>query len=355
MAALLPFLYVPANAREAAMTEKKIRWGILSTANIGLKKVTPAILKSPYSEVVAVASRNIDNANAYIAELGLTGKARAHGSYEALFADPNVDAIYNPLPNHLHVEMTLAAAKAGKHVLCEKPIALNAKEAEQLRQLPKGIVFYEAFMVRFHPQWIRAREIARSGELGELRAVRGAFTYFLTDPTNVRNQVDIGGGGIYDIGCYPITAARFLFDADPLRAVSLVDRDPVMKTDRLASALLDFGRGRQATFTCSTQTNLSQSLELLGSKGRMELSVPFTPNAGTATAILVDRDYDVSGNLARREIIPPCDQYTEQANAFCRAILDNKPLEWGVEDAIKTMRVIDAVYESERTGAWANV
>ncbi len=337
------------------MTDKKIRWGILSTANIGLKKVTPAILKSPYSEVVAVASRDLGKANAYLAELGLAGKARAYGTYEELFADPNIDAIYNPLPNHLHVEMTLAAARAGKHVLCEKPIALNAKEAEQLRQIPPGIVFYEAFMVRFHPQWIRAREIVRSGELGELRAFRGAFTYYLTDPTNVRNQADIGGGGIYDIGCYPITAARFLFDAEPIRAVSLVDRDPVLKTDRLASALLDFGGGRQASFTCSTQTNLSQSLELMGSKGRLELPVPFTPNTGTATAILVDRDYDVSGNLSRREIIPPCDQYTEQANAFCRAILDNKPLEWGVEDAIKTMRVIDAVFESEKIGGWAKV
>jgi predicted dehydrogenase len=337
------------------MAEKKIRWGILSTANIGLKKVTPAILKSPLSEVVAVASRDKAKAEDYIAELGLTGKARALGSYEELFADPNVDAIYNPLPNHLHVPTTLAAAKAGKHVLCEKPIALNAREAEQLRQIPPGIVFYEAFMVRFHPQWARAREIIRSGELGELRAVRGTFTYYLTDPSNVRNQVDIGGGGIYDIGCYPITAARYMFGAEPLRAVSLVDRDPVLKTDRLASALLDFGGGRQASFICSTQTNLGQSLEVLGTKGRLQLMVPFTPDPGNATAILVDRDYDVSGNLARREIIPPCDQYTEQANAFCRAILDNKPLEWGVEDAVKTMRVIDAVYASEKTGAWAEV
>jgi predicted dehydrogenase len=171
----------------------------------------------------------------------------------------------------------------------------------------------------------------------------------------VRNQVDIGGGGIYDIGCYPITAARYMFDAEPLRAVSLVDRDPTLKTDRLASALLDFGGGRQASFICSTQTNLGQSLEVLGTRGRLQLLVPFTPDAGSATAILVDRDYDVSGNLARREIIPPCDQYTEQANAFCRAVLDGKPLEWGVEDAIRTMRVIDAVYASEKTGAWAPV
>jgi len=337
------------------MADRKIRWGILSTANIGLKKVTPAIMKSPLSEVVAVASRNVANAEAYIAELGLTGKARALGSYEELFADPNIDAIYNPLPNHLHVPMTLAAAKAGKHVLCEKPIALNAAEAEQLREIPKDIVFYEAFMVRWHPQWQRAREIARSGELGELRAVRGVFTYFLTDPTNVRNKADIGGGGIYDIGCYPITGSRFLFDAEPVRAVSLVDRDPEMKTDRLASVLLDFGGGRQASFVCSTQSVNHQSLELIGTKGRVELVIPFNAPADTATAIIVDAGLSPDGYLSRREIIAPCDQYTEQANAFCRAILDGKPLEWGVEDAIKSMKVIDAVFASEKSGGWATV
>jgi len=334
---------------------KKVRWGILSTANIGLKKVTPAIMKSPLSEVVAVASRDLSKAEDYIAELGLTGKAKAHGSYEALLADPNVDAIYNPLPNHLHVPMTLAAAKAGKHVLCEKPIALNAQEAEQLRQIPKDIVFYEAFMVRWHPQWQRAREIARSGELGDLRAVRGVFTYFLTDPTNVRNQADIGGGGIYDIGCYPVTGSRFLFGSEPLRAVSLVDRDPVMKTDRLASVLLDFGGGRQASFTCSTQSVNHQSLELIGTKGRIELVIPFNAPADTATALIIDEGYSPDGHLSRREIIPPCDQYTEQANAFCRAILDKQPLEWGVEDSILSMKVLDAIFASEKTGAWAQV
>lgn len=337
------------------MAEKKVRWGILSTANIGLKKVTPAIMKSPSSEVVAVASRDQSKAEEYIAELGLTGKAVAHGSYEALFADPNVDAIYNPLPNHLHVPMTLAAARAGKHVLCEKPIALNAGEAEQLRQLPPGIIFYEAFMVRWHPQWARAREIARSGELGELRAVRGVFTYYLTDPTNVRNQADIGGGGIYDIGCYPITGSRYLFEAEPQRVVSLVDRDPVMKTDRLASVIMDFGGGKQASFVCSTQTVNHQSLELLGTKGRVELVIPFNAPADTATALLVDPGYSPDGHLSRREIIAPCDQYTEQAEAFAHAVLGNKPLPWGVDDAIKSMKVIDAVFKSEKTGAWAQV
>lgn len=337
------------------MTERKVRWGILSTAKIGLNKVTPAILKSPLSEVVAVASRNVASAEEYIAKLGLTGKAKAHGSYEDLLADPNVDAIYNPLPNHLHVPMTLAAAHAGKHVLCEKPIALSASEAEQLRQIPKGIVFSEAFMMRHHPQWTRAREIARSGELGELRAIRGIFTYFLTDPTNVRNKADIGGGGIYDIGCYPITAARFLFEGEPTRVVSLVDRDPVLKTDRLASAILDFGNGKQASFICSTQAVGSQSVELIGTKGRVEVLIPFNAPGDKATAILVDQGYAPDGSLSRREVIAPCDQYTEQATAFCRAILDNTPMEWGVDDAIKSMKVIDAVFASEKRGGWVEV
>ncbi len=334
---------------------KKVRWGILSTANIGLRKVTPAILKSELSEVVAVASRTEEKAEAYIAALGLSGRARAYGSYEDLLADPDIDAVYNPVPNHLHVPLTLQAARAGKHVLCEKPIALDAKEAEQLRDLPPGIVFSEAFMVRHHPQWLRAREIARSGELGELRAIRGVFTYFLTDPTNVRNQADIGGGGIYDIGCYPVTASRFLFDREPKRAVALVDRDPELKTDRLASVLLDFGGGLQASFTCSTQSVGSQRLELMGTKGRVEILIPFNAPEDKATAILVDRGYAADGSLARREVFAPCDQYTLQADAFCRAVLGEKPLEWGVEDAIKHMKVLDAIFESERAGSWAEV
>lgn len=337
------------------MTQAKIRWGILSTANIGLKKVVPAIMKSPYSEVVAVASRDVGKAKQYLAQLGLGEKAKAYGSYEAMLADPDIDAIYNPLPNHLHVPMTLAAAAAGKHVLCEKPIALNAREAEQLREIPSGIVVSEAFMVRWHPQWQRARQIARSGELGDLRAIRGVFSYYLTDPNNVRNRFDIGGGGTYDVGCYPVAGSRFLFESEPLRVVSLLDRDPELKTDRLGSVILDFDGGRQASFVCSTQAARCQSLELIGTKGRVELVVPFNAPTDQATAILVDAGYSPDGHLSRREIMPPCDQYTEQANAFCRAILDKTPLEWGVEDAIKSMKVIDAIFESEASNGWASV
>ena len=334
------------------MSGKKIRWGILSTANIGLQKVIPGIRKSAHSEVVAIASRELGKAQAAAQTLGI---ARAYGSYEELFADPDIDAIYNPLPNHLHVPMTVAAAKAGKHVLCEKPIALSAADAEALRQCPPDRLVLEAFMIRFHPQWARAREIVRSGELGEIRAINAMFSYFNADPANVRNQADIGGGGIMDIGCYPITAARYLFETEPQRVVSLVERDPNFGTDRLASVMADFGGGRQLNFTCSTQTVPHQRVQVFGSTGKLEITIPFNAPPDTPTAITVDSGAALDGSLARREILPAVDQYTEQAEAFALAVLDEAPLPWGIEDAIASMRVIDAIFASEKTGGWATV
>jgi predicted dehydrogenase len=329
-----------------------VRWGILSTANIGMGKVTPAIQRSPSSVVTAIASRDLGKARDAAARLGIE---KAYGTYEELFADPDIDAIYNPLPNHLHVPMTLAAARAGKHVLCEKPIALTAAEAEQLREIPKGIVFAEAFMVRYHPQWARMREIIRSGELGDIRSINAVFTYNNVDPDNVRNMADIGGGGIMDIGCYPITAARYFFEGEPSRVVSLVERDPAFGTDRLASVLADFGKGRQLSFTCSTQATPHQRVQIFGTRAKAEIVIPFNAPPNERTAITVDVGAPFDGSLARREILPAVDQYTEQAEAFAQAVLGNQPLAWGVEDAIASMRVIDAIFESERTGAWATV
>ena len=331
---------------------RKVRWGILSTANIGMAKVTPAIQKSAHSEVVAIASRDLAKARAAADRLGI---AKAYGSYEELFADPDIDAIYNPLPNHLHIPMTVAAAKAGKHVLCEKPIALNAAEAEMLRQCPPDRIVLEAFMVRFHPQWHRAREIIRSGELGEVRAINAVFTYFNADPANVRNQLEIGGGGIMDIGCYPVTAARFLFEGEPRRVVSLVERDPSFGTDRLASVLADFGNGRQLNFICSTQTAGHQRVQVLGSKAKLEIVIPFNAPPDERTAITIDTGAPFDGSLARREILPACDQYTEQAEAFALAVLGEKPLPWGIEDAIASMKVLDAIFASEKSGGWVSV
>lgn len=330
----------------------KVRWGIVSTANIGTQKVIPGIQKSAHSEVIAIASRDLARAQAAADELGIP---KAYGSYEELLADPGIDAIYNPLPNHLHVPVTIAATKAGKHVLCEKPIGLNAADAERLKECPKDRIVLEAFMVRFHPQWHRAREIVRSGELGDIHAIRAVFSYYNVDPTNVRNIADIGGGGLMDIGCYPITGSRYLFEAEPKRVVALVERDSAFKTDILASVLADFGGGRQLSFTSATQSVGHQKIEVIGSKGRVEIVIPFNAPPDTPTAILVDFGANMDESLARREIMPAVDQYTEQAEAFALAVLGEKPLPWGIPDAIQNMRVLDAIFESERSGGWVNV
>lgn len=334
------------------MDTRKVRWGILSTANIGMAKVIPGIQKSPHSEVVAIASRDLGKAQAAADKLGIP---KAYGSYEELLADPDIDAIYNPLPNHLHVPLTVAAAKAGKHVLCEKPIALDAADAEALRQCPPDRVVLEAFMIRFHPQWLRAREIVRSGELGEVRAINAVFSYYNVNPDDVRNNPDIGGGGILDIGCYPVTAARFLFEAEPSRVVSLVERDPDFGTDRQASVLADFGRGRQLNFICSTQLTGHQRVQVLGTKAKLEIIIPFNPTPDERTAITIDIATPFDGSLARREILPASDQYAEQAEAFALAILGEKPLPWGIDDAIASMKVLDAIARSGETGAWERV
>jgi predicted dehydrogenase len=336
-----------------ARADKKVRWGIVSTAGIGMNKVVPAIMKSRHSEVVALASRELKRAEDALKRLGLP-QARAHGSYEMLLADSEVDAIYNPLPNHLHVPLTIAAARAGKHVLCEKPIGLNAADAAKLREIPPSVQVAEAFMIRFHPQWLRAREIVRSGALGEVRAIRGAFTYYNIDAANVRNA-EIGGGGILDIGCYPIVGARFLLDAEPARIIALIERDPVFRTDRFASVIADFGDGRQLSFVCSTQLAGHQSIEVLGTTGRLEIVIPFNPPADQSTAILIDKALTFDGSLAQREIIPPCDQYTMQAEAFALSILKNEPFPFGIEDAIQNMRILDAIFTSEKSGEWAQI
>ena len=328
---------------------RKLRWGIISTADIGVRKVIPGIQRSAHSEVVAIGSRDLKRAQGAAAKLGIP---RAYGTYDELLADPEVEAIYNPLPNHLHVPLTLQAARAGKHVLCEKPIAITAVEAEQLRQCPKDRIVMEAFMVRFHPQWIRAREIIRSGEIGELKSVNVIFSYYNDDPNNVRNQADIGGGGILDIGCYPIVGARFLFGTEPKRVVSVIERDPAFRTDRLAGALVDFGGGRHLGFTCSTQLVPFQTVQALCTKGRVEIIIPFNAPQGEATTILVDTGAALDRSSARRETIQPCDQYTEEAEAFALAVLEGKALPYGIEDAIQNMRILDALFRSDVEGGW---
>jgi predicted dehydrogenase len=331
---------------------KKVVWGVVSTANIGRGRVLPGMKKSGLLELRAIASRDEARARATADALGIP---KAYGSYEALFADPDIEAIYNPLPNHLHVPVTLAAVAAGKHVLCEKPIALTADEALALRATIGKALVAEAFMVRFHPQWRRARELIREGRIGTLRAVQMFFGYSNLDPANVRNKAEIGGGGLYDIGCYAIVAGRYFFEAEPSRGIALVDRDPGFGTDRLTSALVDFGHGRRLDFTVSTQIAPHQRLQLCGSKGRIEIPIPVNAPQGAATRISIDDCSSLEGTGIVTETLPPSDQYQLQGEAFSRAVRGEIELPYGVEDAIANMRAIDALFRSEKSGQWEDV
>ena len=331
---------------------KKVVWGVLSTAKIGWEKVIPAMKKSPHCELRAISSRNLEKGRALADKLGIP---LAYGSYEELLADPEIEAVYNPLPNHEHVPLTLAAARAGKHVLCEKPVALNANEAAQLREVADKVHIMEAFMVRFHPQWLSVRERVRAGELGDVRAIQSYFSYFNRDPANVRNQADIGGGALYDIGCYPIVTARFLFGAEPKRVIALVDRDPEFQTDRTVSALVDFGEGRRLDFTVSTQCVPYQRVQVCGTQKRIEIQIPFNAPLGGATDVLTDDGSRLDLGSTVTETIPACDMYTLEIDAFSQAVRGSIPLPYGVEDAILNMRVIDALFASEKSGAWVKV
>lgn len=320
---------------------KKVRWGILGVARIATEKVIPAMQLGRFSEIVAIASRDLAKAQAAAASLGIP---KAYGSYEAMLADPDIDAIYNPLPNHLHVPWSIAALEAGKHILCEKPLSMTAAEGMKLLQARNrtGRKAGEAFMIRTHPQWLRTRELVRAGAIGELRSIAGFFSYFLDDPANIRNIAEYGGGGLMDIGCYPINTSRFIFGEEPRRVSARVEYDPAMRTDRLASAILDYPSG-QCIFTCGTQLAPYQRMQFFGTQGMIEIEIPF--NAPP------DRPCRIFVNGAVEEF-PVCDQYTIQGDEFSRAILEDAEVPVPLEDALKNMAVIEAVVRAGESGKW---
>ncbi len=333
----------------------KIRFGVLSTAKIGLKKVLPAMQLGQFTEIAAISSRSLKQAQSAASDLGI---AKAYGSYEALLADPDIDAIYNPLPNDMHVPWTLRAAQAGKHVLCEKPIGLSALEAETLLAAEKqhDVRIGEAFMVKVHPQWVRTQELIDSGRIGPLCLVTGTFSYFNNDPANIRNQAAMGGGALMDIGCYLVFAARQLFGsascpAEPTRVLALIDRDPETHVDRLTSFILEFPGG-QAIFSCSTQLVPSQRVNAFGTKGRIEIEIPFNAPPDRPTRIFIDDGGELLGASISSESFSPVDQYTLQGDAFARAILDGTSLPVPLDQAILNMKVIDALFKSAENRAW---
>ena len=330
-----------------------VRWGILGVAGIAVRNVIPALHASHRSTVVAIASRNITKARAAAESLGIP---RAYGSYEELIADPAVEAIYNPLPNHLHVPWSIRAAQAGKHVLCEKPIALTAEEARTLLAVrdATGVQIAEAFMVRTHPQWREVERIIASGRIGPLRLVTGYFSYFRRDPSDIRSRPEWGGGALMDIGCYPIFIARWMFGGEPTQVMAMIDRDPDLGIDRLTSALLRFPEGH-ATFTCAGQLVPYQRMHLFGERGRIEVEIPFNAPSDEPTRIFVDDGARLGGASAVSIGIPAVDQYVLQADRFSEAVRGVGQVPVSLETAIGNMVIIDAVFRAAADGRLADI
>ena len=327
----------------------KIRWGILSTAKIGTLKVIPGMQRGEFCDVVAIASRDANRAKQTADALGI---AKSYGSYEELLADADVDAIYNPLPNHLHVPWSIKALEAGKHVLCEKPIGLSAEEGQQLveagARFPRQKLM-EAFMYRHHPQWQRARQLVQRGDVGELRTIQSFFSYHNVDAANIRNRADIGGGGgLMDIGCYNISLSRFIFDAEPQRVLGIVEYDPTFEIDRLASGIMEF-EGGTSSFTCGTQLVPYQRVNIFGTTGRVEIEIPFNAPPDKPCRL-----WHQQGEAVAEITFDICDQYTIQGDLFARAILDDTPVPTPITDAVANMRVIEAIRKSSKQNAWVS-
>ncbi|MCK5201834.1 MAG: Gfo/Idh/MocA family oxidoreductase [Spirochaetales bacterium] len=332
----------------------KIRWGVLGDAGIARNYVIPGMQAGAYSEISAIASRDLKKSQKTASDLDIE---KAYGSYEELLSDSNIDAVYIPLPNHLHVEWSIKAMEAGKHVLCEKPFALTVSDVKRAIETRErtGVKIGEAFMVRTHPQWIKARELTADSDFGELRAVQGFFSYSNFDPSNIRNSYssDKGGGGVWDIGCYPVNTSRFLFREEPVRVVATMEYDQRFKTDRLASAILEFPGG-QATFICSTQISPYQRMLAVGTKKHIEIKIPFNSPSTFPTEIYYD-DSNINETERNKIIIDTCHQYSLQGDAFSRAIIDDTEVPVPLEDTLKNTAVLTALYRSAESGKWENV
>jgi predicted dehydrogenase len=330
---------------------QKVRWGVLGTAKIATTKVIPAMQRGQLCEIAAIASRDSAKAEEAAARLGIP---KAYGSYEEMLDDPGIDAVYNPLPNHMHVPWSIRAAEAGKHVLCEKPIGMNVAETLELMAARDrtGVTVGEAFMIQSHPQWVRTMELVRAGRIGQLRSAIGSFSYFKLDAGNIRNIREYGGGGLMDIGCYAIKTSRMVFGEEPVRVSAAMVRDPRFgNVDILTSAILDYPSGH-CVFTCSTQVALQQSMRFYGATGRIELEIPFNPLENGPSRIRIDDGRDLTGSGVTVEEFPACDQYTIQGDLFSRAIREGGPPPVPLEDALKNMAVMDAIVRSAETGQW---
>lgn len=331
---------------------KRLRLGVLGCSNHYFKRVAAGLRESTLVEPWAIASRDKARADSHVASGAFS---RAYASYEELLRDPEVDFVYIPLPNHLHLEWIRRAADAGKPILCEKPLALSAAEAQEALAYcaERGVPLMEAFMYRFHPQWLHARRLVDTMELGQVRAVHTVFAYNNRDPRNIRNSLEAGGGALMDIGCYAVSVARWMMGssvscAEPERVLALMERDPVFGTDILSSGVLDFGQGRRATFTAATQLFPRQSVEIHGTAGTLALEIPFNMPMDLPARLTVRTDLGL--RVVETEI---CDQYLQEFEAFALAIAAGEGVPTPPEDAVANMAVLDALRASAASGAWA--
>ncbi|WP_421853569.1 Gfo/Idh/MocA family protein [Oricola sp.] len=338
---------------DAQMEARRIRWGILSTGMMACEKMVPAIARSQFGDVVAIASRDADAARMAAQNHGI---ARFHDSYDSLIADPEVDAIYNPLPTRMHVPVTLAAARAGKHVLCEKPIAMDSADASLLAALRgSDVQVMEAFMIRHHPQWLLARSLVRAGELGPVRAIQSSFCYRNDDPVSGTNRAEDGGGALLYVGCYPIVVGRFIFECEPLRILATSRYSDNFGTDTDTTGVADFGDGRHLSFHVSTATARNQSVIIMGGEKHLSLTIPYNTPETEAVEVLVDGSGDLSGRYAERHVIPTADHYALEADALAKAVLGIEPLPYGIDDALANMRALDAARLSARENRWVDI
>ncbi len=330
-----------------------LRWGILGVSMFATRRMVPAMQRSRDLTVAAIASRSKDKAEKAARELNI---ARAYGSYEELLADPEIDAVYIPLPNHLHVPYAIKAAEAGKHVLCEKPIALNAAEARSLVEARDrtGVLIQEAAMIRVHPRWLATRaELAKgsAGKIGELRSIVSSFGYHLRQRDNVRYRREMGGGTLLDVGFYPVSISRFCFGTEPVRVLASLTTDAETGVDILAAAMLEFPTGH-SIFSCGMQLSPSQQVALMGNKGRISFDVPWSPYTDRPTRLIIDRSEQLEEPMVEAVAFEPCNQYTLLAEGFSQAVKNGTAAPLPLEDSVKNMAVLDALARSSQTGRW---
>tara|TARA_B100000683_G_scaffold269123_1_gene305472 strand:- start:662 stop:1669 length:1008 start_codon:yes stop_codon:yes gene_type:complete len=335
------------------MKKRIINWGILSTAKIGWEHVIPAIKKSKNSQVIALASRNLSSARVLTKKFKIP---KSYGSYKELYEDKDVDVIYNPLPNHLHIKSSIEACKNKKNLLLEKPLSLKSKDIDPLIEIASQnkVIVKEAFMVRHHPQWQWVKKYIKSGKLGSISSISTVFSYNNKNPKNIRNIKKFGGGAIYDIGCYPTVISRFLLDKEPKRVVGLAKNDKKFKTDILSSVVLDFGE-IYSSFIVSTQSTFSQQVIILGTKKTLIVENPFNAVATKPTTVVIYNGKSIYRKENTTKVFPATDQYEHQVTKFSNELLYKTKADYDLIDAKKNMKVLDAIFMSIKKSKWIKI